>query len=87
MLRSSDSASLIGQLATRDALGLPADWLDRYVPATMAVTDAQFSSAIRDALPLDKFTLVVVGDLAKVKPQLDALPELKGVPVQTVTVP
>ncbi|KZE09179.1 MULTISPECIES: M16 family metallopeptidase [Sphingomonas] len=87
VLRSSDSASLIGQLATRDALGLPADWLDRYVPATMAVTDAQFSSAIRDALPLDKFTLVVVGDLAKVKPQLDALPELKGVPVQTVTVP
>jgi predicted Zn-dependent peptidase len=87
VLRNSDSASLIGQLATRDALGLPADWLDRYVPATMAVTDAQFSSAIRDSLPLDKFTLVVVGDLAKVKPQLDALPELKGVPVQTVTVP
>ncbi len=87
VLRSSDSASLIGQLATRDALGLPADWLDRYVPATMAVSDAQFSSAIRQSLPLDKFTLVVVGDLAKVKPQLDALPELKGVPVQTVTVP
>ncbi len=87
VLRNSDSASLIRQLATRDALGLPADWLDRYVPATMAVTDAQFSGAIRQALPLDKFTLVVVGDLAKVKPQLEALPELKGVPVQTVTVP
>ncbi|KQM61928.1 MULTISPECIES: M16 family metallopeptidase [unclassified Sphingomonas] len=87
VLRNSDSGSLIGQLATRDALGLPADWLDRYVPATMAVTDAQFSSAIKEALPLDRFTLVVVGDLAKVKPQLDALPELKGVPVETVTVP
>ncbi|WP_242119868.1 M16 family metallopeptidase [Sphingomonas lacusdianchii] len=87
VLRSSDSASLIGQLATRDALGLPADWLDRYVPATMAVSDAQFSSAIKQNLPLDRFTLVVVGDLAKVKPQLDALPELKGVPVETVTVP
>lgn len=87
VLRNSDSASLIDQLATRDALGLPADWLDRYVPATMAVTDAQFSSTIRETLPLDKFTLVVVGDLAKVKPQLDALPELKGVPVETVTVP
>ncbi len=87
VLRSSDSASLIGQLATRDALGLPKDWLDRYVPATMAVSDAEFSSAVKQALPLDKFTLVVVGDLATVKPQLDALPELKGVPVETVTVP
>lgn len=87
VLRNSDSASLIGQLVTRDALGLPADWLDRYVPATMAVSDAQFSSAIKAALPLDRFTLAVVGDLAKVKPQLEALPELKGVPVQTVTVP
>ncbi|KQN00346.1 MULTISPECIES: M16 family metallopeptidase [unclassified Sphingomonas] len=87
VLRNSDSSSLIGQLATRDALGLPADWLDRYVPATMAVTDAQFSQSVAQAFPLDKFTLVVVGDLASVKPQLDALPELKGVPVQTVTVP
>ncbi len=87
VLRNSDSASLIGQLASRDALGLPADWLDRYVPATMAVGDAQFSSAAAQAFPLDKFTLVVVGDLKTVQPQLDALPELKGVPVQTVTVP
>ncbi|MEP9400275.1 pitrilysin family protein [Sphingomonas sp. VNH70] len=87
VLRNSDSASLIGQLATRDTLGLPADWLDRYVPATMAVSDAQFSSVAASAFPLDKFTLVVVGDLASVKPQLDTVPELKGVPVETVTVP
>ncbi len=87
VLRSSDSAALITQLATRDALGLPKDWLDRYVPATLAVSDAQFSSAVTQALPLDRLTLVVVGDLATVRPQLDALPELKGVPIQVVTVP
>jgi hypothetical protein len=30
--------------------------------------------------------LIVVGDLAKVEPQLKALPELQGVPFQRVTV-
>ena len=81
------ATGLIGMLSTIEELGLPADWASRYVPATMAVTPAQFSAAIRDNLPLDKMTLVVVGDLKTVTPQLQALPELKGIPMQTVTVP
>lgn len=81
------AAGVIDTLSTIDELGLPADWADRYVAATMAVTPAQFSSAIRDNLPLDKLTLVVVGDLKTVTPQLQALPELKGIAFRTVTVP
>lgn len=83
----SSAPGLIGLLATVDELGLPADYPNTYVPSTLAVTPAQFSSAIRDNLALDKLTLVVVGDLKTVTPQLQALPELKGIAFQTVTVP
>lgn len=78
---------LIQLLSTVEELGLPADWPNTYVARTMAVTPAQFSGAIQSNLPLDKMTLVVVGDLKTVTPQLQALPELKGIPFQTVTVP
>lgn len=83
----STAPGLIGLLSTLDELGLPADWPNRYVPATMAVTPAQFSQSIRQNLTFDKLTLVVVGDLKTVTPQLQALPELKGIPFQTVTLP
>lgn len=86
-LGTSTAPGLIGLLSTVEELGLPGDWPNTYVPATMAVTPAQFSSAIRDNLPLATMTLVVVGDLKTVTPQLQALPELKGIPFQTVTVP
>lgn len=83
----STAPGLIGYLAQVDELGLPADYLATYVPRTMAVSAAQFSSSVRDTLPLDRLTLMVVGDLKTVTPQLQALPELKGMPFQTVTVP
>ena len=83
----STAPGLIALLSTVDELGLPADWPTTYVPATLAVTPAQFSAAIRDNLPLAKLTLVVVGDLKTVTPQLQALPELKNIPFHTATVP
>lgn len=86
-LGASTAPGLIGLLSTVEELGLPADWPNTYVAATMAVSPAQFSQAIRDNLPLAKLTLVVVGDLKTVIPQLQALPELKGIPFQTVTAP
>lgn len=86
VIQNSTAASLVGSLANRDQLGLPRDWLDRYVPATLAVTPAQMQDAAK-AFDLSKMTLVVVGDLKVITPQLQALPELKGVPMKTVTVP
>jgi predicted Zn-dependent peptidase len=86
VIQNSTAASLVNSLATRDSLGLPRDWMDNYVPATLAVTPAQLSEATR-AFALDKLTLVVVGDLKVITPQLQALPELKGFPFKTFTVP
>lgn len=85
-IQNSTAGALVGTLATRDSLGLPRDWQDKYVPAVLAVTPAQMSAAAK-TLPVDKLTLVVVGDLKVVTPQLQALPELKGVEFKTVTVP
>ncbi|WP_257845033.1 pitrilysin family protein [Sphingomonas sp. J344] len=86
VIQNSTAGALVNTLATRDSLGLPRDWLENYVPATLAVTNAQISEAAK-RLPLDKMTLVVVGDLKVITPQLQALPELKGVEFKTVTVP
>lgn len=86
VIQNSTPGALVNTLATRDSLGLPRDWMDKYVPATLAVTPAQMSDAAKN-FPLDKLTLVVVGDLKVITPQLQALPELKGIEFKTVTVP
>lgn len=86
VIQNSTPGALVNTIATRDSLGLPRDWMDKYVPATLAVTPVQMSAAAKN-LPLDKLTLVVVGDLKVVTPQLQALPELKGIEFRTVTVP
>lgn len=86
VIQNSTAGALVNSLATRDSLGLPRDWMDKYVPATLAVTPAQISAAAKN-FPLDKLTLVVVGDLKVVTPQLQELPELKGIEFKTVTVP
>lgn len=86
MLDNSESGSLIDLMEKRDAGRLPDDWLDRFVPAVMAVTGPQMSAMVRKYLPLDGLSLALVGDLAMIRPQIDALPELKQVPRQTVTV-
>jgi zinc protease len=54
------------------------------VPNVLKVSGADMQRLAGRSLPLDKLTLVVVGDLAKVEPQLKALPELQG-SVQRVT--
>ena len=83
ILQNASQGGLIGSLAQLDLLGLPADYITTYVPKVIAVTNPQMQEAARQ-LPLDKMTLVVVGDLAKVEPQLKALPELQGVQFQRV---
>jgi len=84
ILQNASQGGLIGSLAQVDLLGLPKDYITSYVPNVMAVTNSQMQQAARQ-LPLDKMTLIVVGDLAKVEPQLKALPELQGMQFQRVT--
>ena len=84
VLQNASPAGLIGSIAERDFHGLPADWLTTYVPSVLKVTGADMQRLAGSTLPLNKMTLVVVGDLAKVEPQLKALPELSGAKFERV---
>lgn len=85
VLQNASPGGLIQSIAERDFHGLPSNWLTDYVPSVLRVTGADMQGLAGRTLPLGKMTLVVVGDLAKVEPQLKALPELQGVPFQRVT--
>ena len=84
VLQNASANGLIGSLATRDFHGLPANWLETYVPGVLAVRADQMQALARQWMPLDKMTIVVVGDLATVEPQLRAMPELQGMPIERV---
>jgi len=85
VLQNASPGGLIQSVAERDFHGLPANWLTDYVPSVLRVSGADMQRLAGRTLPLGSMTLVVVGDLAKVEPQLKALPELQGVPFQRVT--
>lgn len=87
VLQNSTAQGIAASLADRDFKGLPADWLDRYVPGVLAVTTAQIQDEARKSLPVADPTVIVVGDLATVRGQLAAQPELKDIPFTTMTVP
>jgi predicted Zn-dependent peptidase len=84
ILQNASPFGLISSIANREFLGLPANWLEAYVPNVLAVPASGMQTSVRENLPLEKMTLVVVGDLTKITPQLKALPELKGTQFQTV---
>jgi predicted Zn-dependent peptidase len=84
VLRNASAPGMIGSLAERDFHGLPADWLDTYVPSVLAVGGADMQRLAAEQLPLARLTLVVVGDLAKIRPQLATLPELQGIEPKVV---
>jgi predicted Zn-dependent peptidase len=86
-ISNSTSPALVNTLATRDLLGLPGDWTDRYVPEVLGVEPAAMLASAKASYPLEKLTLVAVGDLKTVEPQLKALPELAKVPFERVRVP
>ena len=84
VLQNASANGLINSLANRDFHGLPANWLETYVPGVLAVTPAQMQALAREWMPLDEATVVVVGDLATVEPQIRELPELAGMPIKRV---
>ena len=53
-------------------------------PEADELTSGQMQSLARQWMPLDKMTVVVVGDLAKIEQQVRALPELQGMPIDRV---
>lgn len=85
VLQNATAAGVVGSVANRDQFGLPGDWLDRYVQAVTSVTAEQMRDAAARNLAAERMTLVVVGDLSVIRPQVEALPELQGATFTVVT--
>jgi zinc protease len=76
VLSNATREGLISQFAFMDLLGLPQDWLTTYIDRMYAVQPAQISAAVRTHIDPTQMTLVVVGDMKKVRASIEALPAL-----------
>ncbi|MET0984135.1 MAG: pitrilysin family protein [Steroidobacteraceae bacterium] len=70
VLSNSTRGGIIGQVAFMHLHGLPREWLTTFIDRLYAVTPEQVRAATLEYLKADRMTVVIVGDLAKVKPQL-----------------
>ncbi len=71
--RIETDAGVAGQLADLAFFGLPPSELTDFVTRTEAVTTADVNRLAKAELHPDRFTIVVVGDLAKIQPTVEAL--------------
>jgi predicted Zn-dependent peptidase len=76
VLQNATRTALIAQLDYIDLHGLPDDYLTRWVERLFALTPAQITAAAKEQLRTDAMTLVIVGDLAAIRSQLEQLPQL-----------
>jgi zinc protease len=67
------NASIAGQITNLDSYGLPLSSVNDFVARVNAVTAADVQRVARQYIPAGTATLVVVGDLAKVRPGIEAL--------------
>jgi zinc protease len=70
VLGNATRGGVIAQLAFMDFHGLPRDWLTSWVDRLYAVTPEQIRDATREYLNADDMSVVIVGDLEKVRPQI-----------------
>ena len=77
------SGALLSGLMRNDLLGRPDDYYVQLAPRYRALTAATTDAAIRAAIDPKGFVWVVVGDAAKLRPQLEKL----GMPIEVVEAP
>ena len=77
VISSATRTGLIGQLAFVDLHELPADWLTTWVARLYAVTPEQITAAARKYLNPADMSVVVLGDMKSVRPQLQAVDALR----------
>ena len=77
------SSALLGALLSMDVLKRPDDYYVTLPAKYQAQTTATLDQAARAALDPKGFTWIVVGDAAKVRPQLEKL----GIPIEVVEAP
>jgi zinc protease len=82
VISNATRGGLISQFAFMDLHGLPTDWLTTFVERLYAVTPEQVSQATREHLDTKRMSVVVVGDMAKVRKQLDAVEQLPSIEPQ-----
>ncbi|MEI8297035.1 MAG: pitrilysin family protein [Pseudomonadota bacterium] len=78
LIGASSRQGLIGQLQFLQQQELGDDWLVHYVDHLNAVTPADVRRAASESLDPRQMVLVIVGDLAKIKPAILALQALQG---------
>nr|WP_245842985.1 pitrilysin family protein [Sphingomonas laterariae] len=77
------SSDLLGGLMSIDAFGRPDDYYTRLADRYRAITAADMDKAARAAIRPDDLIWVVVGDAAKVRPQLEKLKDQGiGLPIE-----
>ena len=77
------SGAVLGAMMNIDMLGKPDNYYETLAPEYRALTPASLDQAARSALDPKGFTWIVVGDAAKVRPQLEKL----GIPIEVVEAP
>ncbi len=77
VMSTATRGGLIGQLMQMDLQGLPPEWLTTFPQRIYAVTPAQITKAAKDHLDPSLMSVVVVGDLQSVRPQLEAVAPLR----------
>jgi len=74
---------VLGAMMNIDMLGKPDNYYETLAPKYRALTQASLDAAARRALDPKGFIWIVVGDAAKVRPQLEKL----GMPIEVVEAP
>ena len=74
------SSAVLGAMMTNDLYGRPTNYQESLAAKYRSYNAASLDGAIRAAVDPKGFVFVVVGDAAKVKPQLDKL----GIPVEVI---
>jgi predicted Zn-dependent peptidase len=78
--RFETSGAVLGAMLSNSLLGRPDDYQEQLAARYRALNQAGIDQALRQSIDPKGFTWLVVGDAAKVKPQLDKL----GYPVQVI---
>jgi len=71
--RFETSSAVLQAMITNDLLGRPDDYYEKLAPLYRAQTRASLDQAFRGAVTPEGFVWVVVGDAAKIRPQLEKL--------------
>jgi len=81
--RFEGSDDVLNAMMTMDLLGRPDDYYEKLAPEYRAQTQASLNDAARKVIDPKGFTWIVVGDAAKIRPQLEKL----GLPIEAVEAP